>query len=65
MFIAMVIQLREDQRSRETRPFNITNDMKQGCVLAPTLFTLFFVMILKQVTEDLNSKLVFVQMAAF
>ena len=30
--------------------------MKQGCVLAPTIFTLFIRMMLQQVTEDLDDK---------
>ena len=30
--------------------------MKQGCVLAPTLFILFFSMMLQQTTEDLNDE---------
>jgi len=32
------------------------NGVKQGCVLAPTLFTSFFSMMLKQATEDLNDE---------
>ena len=28
--------------------------MKQGCVLAPTLFAIFFSMMLREVKEDLN-----------
>ena len=34
--------------------FPIVNGMKQGCVLAPTLFSIFFSMMLKLVTEDLD-----------
>ena len=30
--------------------------MKQGCLLAPTVFTLFFTMILQHVTEDLDDE---------
>ena len=61
-FLAMVSQLREDQLGQVrhssilSRPFNITNGMKQGCVLAPMLFTLFFGMMLQQVREYLNDK---------
>ena len=38
------------------RPFKITNGVKQGCLLAPTVFTLFFTMILQHVTEDLDDE---------
>ena len=30
--------------------------MKQSCVLAPTLFTLFFSMVFQQVIEDLDDE---------
>ena len=36
-----------------SEPFPITNGVKQGCVLAPTLFTIFFSMMLKQATEGI------------
>ena len=68
----MVVQLYEDQLGQVrhgnilSRPFKITNDVKQGYVLAPTLFTLFFSMMLQHVTEDFDEKMaftfVFVQM---
>jgi hypothetical protein len=51
----MVIQLHEDQRgqvrlnSNLSETFSIINSVKQGCVLAPTPFS----MMLKQVTKDL------------
>ena len=35
-------------------PFPIFNGVKQSCVLAPTLFTIFFGKILKQAAEDLD-----------
>ena len=34
--------------------FSIVNGMKQGCILAPSLFGIFFSMILKQVIGDLD-----------
>lgn len=37
-----------------SRPFPIDNGVKQGCVLAPTLFAIFFSMMLREVKEDLN-----------
>ncbi|KAL0159397.1 hypothetical protein M9458_043122, partial [Cirrhinus mrigala] len=35
-------------------PFPILNGIKQGCVLAPTLFTIFFSMMLKQALQDFD-----------
>ena len=32
-----------------SKHFKISNDVKQGCVLEPTLFGIFFSLILKQV----------------
>ena len=58
-FLNMVIQLHEDQHAQVrlngdlSEPFPITNGVKQGCVLAPTLFTIFFRMMLKQATEGI------------
>jgi len=59
-FLDMVIQLHEGQNgqirlnSDLSEPFPINNGVKQGCVLAPTLFSIFFSMMLKQATEDLE-----------
>lgn len=56
----MVIQLHEDQcsqirlNSNLSEPFPISNGMKQACVLVPTLFSIFFSMMLKQATIDLD-----------
>lgn len=61
-FLAMVIQLHEDQRGQIrldgdlSDPFPISNGVKQGCVLAPTLFSIFLSMLIKQATEDLDDE---------
>lgn len=52
-FLQMVIQLHENQRGQIrlngnlSEPFPISNGEKQGCVLATTLFSIFFSMMLK------------------
>ena len=57
-FLNMVIQLHEGKRDQIrlegdlSKPFPISNGVKQGCVLAPTLFSIFFNMMLKQVNEE-------------
>ena len=61
-FLSMITQLHEDQtgqvrvNSDLSEPFPITNGVKQGCVLAPTLFSIFFSMMLRQATEDLDDE---------
>ena len=61
-FLSMVMQLHEDQRGQVrnssdlSEPFPILNGVKQGCVLAPTLFTIFFSMMLQQATADLDDE---------
>ncbi|XP_069783087.1 uncharacterized protein [Narcine bancroftii] len=61
-FLNMVIQLHENQQGRVrysnelSEPFSIDNGVKQGCVLTPTLFTIFFSMMLKQAMKDLNNE---------
>ena len=61
-FLNMVIQLREGQRGQIrlegdlSKPFLISNGVKQGYVLAPTLFSIFFSMILKHINEDLEDE---------
>ncbi|XP_078612812.1 uncharacterized protein LOC144882704 [Branchiostoma floridae x Branchiostoma japonicum] len=61
-FLSMVIQLHESQRGQVrsrndlSESFPITNGVKQGCVLAPTLFTIFFSVMLQQATEDLGDE---------
>ena len=37
-----------------SEPFNICNDVKQGCVLAPTLFGIFFSILLNHAFGDVN-----------
>ena len=37
-----------------SEPFNITNGVKQGCVLAPVLFNLFFTCVLSHAIKDLD-----------
>ena len=47
-FIAMVRQFRDGMQARVqndgefSEPFEVTNGVKQGCVLAPTLFSMMF-----------------------
>ena len=58
-FLSIVMRLHEDQRGQVrnnelSEPFPILNRVKQGCVLAPTLFTIFFNMMLQRATEDLS-----------
>ncbi|XP_076061594.1 uncharacterized protein LOC143037342 [Oratosquilla oratoria] len=61
-FLQMVIQLHENQRSQIrlngdlSEPFPISNGVKQGCVLALTLFSIFFNMMLKQAAKDLDDE---------
>ena len=59
-FLNMVIQLHENQMGQIrlhqdlSEPFPIKNGVKQGCVLAPTLFSIFFSMMLEQAAEGLD-----------
>ena len=61
-FLNMVIQLHGDQhdqiRLNNDLPelFPITNGVKQGCVLDPSLFSIFFSMNLKHATDDLEDE---------
>ncbi|XP_069759741.1 uncharacterized protein [Narcine bancroftii] len=58
----MIIQLHENQQGRVrysnelSEPFTINNGVKQGCVLSPTLFSIFFSMMLNQAMKDLNNE---------
>ena len=53
-FLSLIVQLHEDQQGQVrhnnglSQPFSIQNGVKQGCVLAPTLFTIVFSMMLQQ-----------------
>ena len=64
-FLDMVIQLHEDQRGQIrlnvdlSEPFHISKGVKQGCVLTPTLFSIFFSLMLKQAIEGLDDEDVF------
>lgn len=59
-FLSMVTELHKDQRGQVrldidlSGPFPIINGMKQVCVLAPNLFSIFFSMTLKHATGDLD-----------
>ncbi|KAL8566905.1 hypothetical protein ACOMHN_008762 [Nucella lapillus] len=37
-----------------SEPFEITNGIKQGCVLAPVLFNLFFTCVLSHAVRDID-----------
>ena len=59
-FLSMVNQLHKDQcgqvrlNSDLSEPFPHVNSVKCGCVLAPTLLSIFFSMMLKRAIEDLD-----------
>ena len=61
IFLQMVIQLHKNKHGHIrlngglSERFPITNGMKQDCVLAPTVFSIFC-MILKQITDDLDDE---------
>lgn len=61
-FLNMVIQLHEGQRGQIrlegdlSESFPNSNGVKQGFVLAPTLFSIVFSMMIKQVNEDLEDE---------
>ena len=38
---------------KESDGFEVTAGVKQGCVIAPSLFSLFFAVMLKEATEDM------------
>ena len=57
-FIAMVRQLRDGMQARVqndgefSEPFEVTNGVKQGCVMAPTLFSMMFSAMLMNAFQD-------------
>ena len=59
-FLTMITQLHEGQLGQVrhgndlSQPFHISNGVKQGCVLAPTLFSIFFSMMLEEAMKDLD-----------
>ena len=60
-FLKMIMQLHEDQHGQVRHssndllePIPIGNGIKQGCILAPTLFSIFFSMMLQHATEVLD-----------
>ncbi|WP_419649697.1 reverse transcriptase domain-containing protein, partial [Thiolapillus sp.] len=58
-FLTILRQLLEGQHGRVKHngplsgSFPISNGVKQGCVLAPTLFSIFFSIMLREAKEDL------------
>ena len=59
-FTALVRLLRDNMTGHVlcngdcTNSFNISNSVKQGCVLAPVLFNLFFSQVLLHTVKELN-----------
>ena len=58
-FFTILHQLHEGQQGQVkhkgclSRSFTISNDIKQGCILVPTLFSIFFSTMLHEAKEDL------------
>ena len=59
-FLTIVQQLHEGQQVQIKHngnlldPFPIGNGVKQGCMLAPTLFAIFYSMMLREAMEELT-----------
>ena len=57
-FIAMVRQFHDGMQARvqndgePSEPFEVTNGVKQGCVIAPTLFSMMFSVMLMDAFQD-------------
>ena len=66
-YIAMVRQFNDDMQSRVqndgeySEPFPVTNRVKQGCVMAPTLFSIMFSAMLIDVFQDVKTLMVVFQ----
>lgn len=62
-FLTILQQLHVGQKGQVkhtgsiSEPFPINNGVKQGCVLAPTLFAIFFSMMLQEATADVTEGL--------
>ena len=60
-FIAMVRQFHDDMQARVqndgefSEPFEVTNGVKQSCVMAPTLFSILFSVMLIGAFQDSNT----------
>ena len=61
-FLTMIMELHEGQMGQVrlgndlSQPFSICNGVKQGCVFAPTLFSVFFSMMLNHAFQDLDDE---------
>ena len=61
-FINIIKQLHDDMvgsvsvHGETTEKFGITTGVKQGCVLAPTLFGLFFAVMIRDVVNEIDEK---------
>ena len=59
-FLNLIRQFHDDMTGQvlsddeTSEPFSISNDVKQGCVLAPVLFNLFFTCVLNHAIGDLE-----------
>ena len=60
-YIAMVQQFHDGMQARVqydgeySEPFPVTNGVKQGCVMAPTLFSMMFSAILTDAFQDVDA----------
>ena len=60
-YIAMVRQFHDDMQARVqndgeySEPFPVTNGVKQGCFMAPTLFSMMFSAMLTDAFQDLDA----------
>ena len=60
-YIAMVRQFHNGMQARVqnggeySEPFPVTNEVKQGCVMAPTLFSMMFSTMLTDAFQDIDA----------